>query len=155
MLDDAHRSLSQAGKAWIAEQGGGGVSATRFSYAADMRYEGQGYDVAVVIDAAWLAAGDLEQIAAAFHAAHRATYGHATEGNEVWLKELRLHIVGAMPRQRVRAVRDTDAAQRTSRRIRLFDREFDAAVVSRAALGADEVLHGPAGWSSTRWIPPH
>jgi N-methylhydantoinase A len=157
MLDDAYRSLSQAGEAWIAEQGGGGVTATLFSYAADMRYEGQGYDVAVDIDAAWLAAGDREKIAAAFHVAHRATYGHATEGNEVWLKELRMHIVGAMPRQRVRAVRDTDVVQRTSRRIRVFGREFDAAVVSRAALGADEVLRGPAvvnQMDTTTLIPP-
>ena len=31
MLDDAYRSLAQAGQAWIAEQGGGGVSAIRIS----------------------------------------------------------------------------------------------------------------------------
>jgi N-methylhydantoinase A len=157
MLDDGYRSLAQAGQEWIAEQGSGGVSATHFTYAADMRYEGQGYDVAVDIDEAWLTAGDREQIAAAFHAAHRATYGHATEGNEVWLKELRLHIVGAMPRQRVRAVRDEDTQPRSSRQIRLFGRVFDAAVVSRAALGADEVLPGPAivnQMDTTTLIPP-
>jgi N-methylhydantoinase A len=156
MVQDAHRSLSQAGNAWIDEQGGG-RSATRFSYAGDMRYEGQGYDVAVELDEAWLAAGDRDRIGAAFHAAHRATYGHATEGNEVWLKELRLHIIGAIPRQRVRAVRDTEVQPRTSRRIRLFGRELTAAIVSRAALAADEVLGGPAiinQMDTTTLIPP-
>jgi N-methylhydantoinase A len=143
MLDDAYRSLSQAGQAWIAEQGSG-VTATRFSYGGEMRYEGQGYDVAVEFDEAWLAAADREPIAAAFHAAHRATYGHATEENEVWLKELRLHIVGAMPRQRVRAVRDTQTRPPMSRQIRLFGREFTAVVVDRAGLGADAELQGPA-----------
>ena len=64
-----------------------------------MRYEGQGYDVAVALDRGWLASGDRDRIAAAFHAAHRAVYGHATEENEVWLKELRVHITGAMPRR--------------------------------------------------------
>ena len=157
LLDDAHRSLAQAGQAWIAEQGGGGVGATRFFYGAEMRYEGQGYDVTVELDAAWLAAGNRERIAAAFHAAHRATYGHATEGNEVWLKELRVHIIGAVPRQRVRAVRDAEVQPRTTRQIRLFGREFSAAVVSRAALGADEALPGPAivnQMDTTTLIPP-
>jgi N-methylhydantoinase A len=157
MLDAAYRSLAQAGQAWIVEQGGGGVSATRFSYGAEMRYEGQGYDVAVELDEAWLAAGDRARIAAAFHAAHRATYGHATEANEVWLKELRVHIVGAMPRQRVRAVRDDDVQPRGSRQIRLFGGEFTAAVVSRAALGAAQALPGPAivnQMDTTTLIPP-
>jgi N-methylhydantoinase A len=122
-----------------------------------MRYEGQGYDVAVELDEAWLAAGDRARIAAAFHAAHRATYGHATEANEVWLKELRVHIVGAMPRQRVRAVRDDDVQPRGSRQIRLFGGEFTAAVVSRAALGAAQALPGPAivnQMDTTTLIPP-
>ncbi|HVC61649.1 MAG TPA: hydantoinase/oxoprolinase family protein [Acetobacteraceae bacterium] len=157
MLDDAWRALSRAGSAWIAEQGGGGASATRFSYAGEMRYEGQGYDVAVELEEAWLAAGDRDRIAAAFHAAHRAAYGHATEANEVWLKELRLHIIGAMPRQRVRAVRDAVVQPRTSRQIRLFGRECIAAVTSRGALGADAALHGPAivnQMDTTTLIPP-
>ncbi len=157
MLDDAYRSLAQAGKAWIAEQGGGGMSAVRFSDGGEMRDEGQGYDVAVDLDEAWLAAGRPQRIGAVFHAAHRATYGHATEGNEVWLKELRMHIVGAMPRQRVRAVRDDASEPRSSRAIWLFGRAFTAAVVSRAELGADEVLRGPAivnQMDTTTLIPP-
>jgi N-methylhydantoinase A len=157
MLAAAYESLQQAGQDWIAEQGGGGVSATSFAYAADMRYEGQGYDVAVALDADWLAAGDRDRIASAFHAAHRATYGHASEENEVWLKELRVHIVGALPRQRVRAVRDDAIEPRSVRQIRLFGREFTAAVVSRAALGAGETLHGPAivnQMDTTTLIPP-
>jgi N-methylhydantoinase A len=111
----------------------------------------------VELDEAWLAAGDRERIAAAFHAAHRATYGHATEENEVWLKELRVHIIGTMPRQRVRAVRDAEIEPRTSREIRMFGREFSAAVVSRAALSADEMLAGPAiinQMDTTTLIPP-
>ena len=99
----AQASLRDAAERWIAAQSaGGGVGATRISYAAEMRYEGQGYDVAATLDEAWLAAGDRDRIAAAFHAAHRAVYGHATEDNEVWLKELRVHITGAIPRPLLR-----------------------------------------------------
>ena len=156
-LAEAYRALAQEAAAWIAEQGDAGLTATRFSYAADMRYEGQGYDVAVDLDEALLASGDSDRIATAFHAAHRATYGHATEENEVWLKELRVHIVGTMPRQRVRAVRDDAPEPRTARTIRLFGRACTAAVVSRGDLRADESLVGPAivnQMDTTTLIPP-
>ncbi|HUB15426.1 MAG TPA: hydantoinase/oxoprolinase family protein [Acetobacteraceae bacterium] len=156
-LTGEYHSLARAGAAWVAEQGDSGVTATHFSYAADMRYEGQGYDVAVALDEAWLRDGDGARIGTAFHAAHRATYGHATEQNEVWLKELRVHIVGTMPRRRVRAVREDGAEPRTSRAIRLNGHEMTAAVVSRAELRAGETLAGPAivnQMDTTTLIPP-
>jgi len=156
-LANAYRDLAQDAAAWIAEQGDAGLTATRFSYAADMRYEGQGYDVAVDLDEAVLANGDRDRIATAFHAAHRATYGHATEENEVWLKELRVHIVGTMPRQHVRAVRDDRPEPRTARTIRLLGRACTAAVISRAELRANETLAGPAivnQMDTTTLIPP-
>ena len=37
--------------------------------AADMRYDGQGYDVTVPLDPAWLSSGDFDRLRAAFHAA--------------------------------------------------------------------------------------
>ena len=156
-LASAYRALAQDAAAWIAEQGDAGLTATRFNYTAEMRYEGQGYDVAVDLDEAMLANGDRDRIATAFHAAHRATYGHATEENEVWLKELRVHIIGTMPRQRVRAVRDDAPQPRTTRTIRLNGQEYTALVVSRAELRADETLVGPAivnQMDTTTLVPP-
>ncbi len=77
------------------------AAATRTEIAAEMRYDGQGYDVTVPLDRAWLAEGDTARISAAFHAAHRATYGHANEAAQIWLKELRAHVVGEMPKPRL------------------------------------------------------
>ena len=156
-LADAYRALAQDAADWIAEQGDAGLTATRFSFSAEMRYEGQGYDVAVDLDEALLANGDRDRIATAFHAAHRATYGHATEENEVWLKELRVHILGTMPRQRVRAVRDDTPERSTTRSVRLLGRTYTASVVSRAELRAGETLAGPAivnQMDTTTLIPP-
>ena len=153
-LADAHRALAQAMRAtWIAEQADSGLTATRFSYAADMRYEGQGYDVAVDLDEAWLASGDRDRIATAFHAAHRATYGHATEENEVWLKELRVHIVGTMPRLRVRAVRDDRTATARTAPDPLARPRARRRVVSRSRSCA-LTKHWTGRRSSTRWTPP-
>lgn len=153
-----HTSLRDAAERWTAAQSGGvELAATRITYAAEMRYEGQGYDVLVPLDEAWLADGDIARMAAAFHAAHRAVYGHATETNEVWLKELRVHITGTIPRPRFRAVQDDVPAHRATRAIRLFSRTVEAAVLSRSALAQDDLVAGPAilnQMDTTTLIPP-
>jgi N-methylhydantoinase A len=157
-LSDAYRALGDEAAAWIASQSAGaGVETTEVSYAAEMRYEGQGYDVAVALEERWLVAGDRERIAAAFHAAHRAVYGHATEANEVWLKELRVHITGAIPRVRLRAVREDDGAPAGKRPVRLGAHVVEAAVLERSAVAADAVVQGPAilnQMDTTTLIPP-
>ena len=157
-LTEAYRALRGEAETWIAAQSAGaGVDTTRVTYAAEMRYEGQGYDVPVALDEDWLTTGDRARIAAAFHAAHRAVYGHATETNEVWLKELRVHITGAIPRPRLRAVRDDDDAPASQRAVRLGARVVEAAVLGRAAVIADAVVQGPAilnQMDTTTLIPP-
>jgi N-methylhydantoinase A len=157
-LSDAYRALGDEAATWIASQSAGaGVETTEVSYAAEMRYEGQGYDVAVALEEGWLADGDREHIAAAFHAAHRAVYGHATEANEVWLKELRVHITGAIPRVRLRAVRGDDDAPAGKRPVRLGAHVVEAAVLGRSAVAADAVVQGPAilnQMDTTTLIPP-
>jgi N-methylhydantoinase A len=157
-LSDAYRALGDEAATWIASQSAGaGVGETSVTYAAEMRYEGQGYDVAVALEEGWLAGGDRERIATAFHAAHRAVYGHATEANEVWLKELRAHITGAIPRVRLRAVRDEAESPESKRPVRLGARVVEAAVLGRSAVAADAVVQGPAilnQMDTTTLIPP-
>jgi N-methylhydantoinase A len=157
-LTEAYRALRDEADGWIATQlAGAGVDRTRVSYSAEMRYEGQGYDVAVALEEGWLAGGDRARIASAFHAAHRAVYGHATEANEVWLKELRVHITGVIPRVRLHAVRDAEDAAESKRSVRLGARVVEAAVLGRSAVAADAVVRGPAilnQMDTTTLIPP-
>ena len=154
----AWQTLHDAAQAWIADQSSGvDTKGFRISYTAEMRYEGQGYDVPVAVEQDWLENGDRDSIATAFHAAHRSVYGHATETNEVWLKELRVHLSGTMPRPRLRAVRNDEPEPATRREIRLFGRTFEAAVVSRSSLDANAVVRGPAilnQMDTTTLIPP-
>src|SRR5438874_2224088 len=139
-------NLQTRAAAWIAEQTAAlAVTGTKVELAGDMRYDGQGYDVTVPLDEAWLTAGDFERIRAAFHAAHRATYGHANETAEIWLKELRAHITGATPKPRVVPLRSAaGSGSETTRTVRLFGREVSASVHDRAALGIDQRIAGPA-----------
>lgn len=151
-------NLEARATAWIAEQTAAlAVTDTRIELSADMRYDGQGYDVTVPLKAAWLNGGDFDRLRGAFHAAHRATFGHANESAEIWLKELRAHIVGATPKPRIVPLRRAVASGgETIRTVRLFGREVAAQVFDRAALAVGQRLAGPAivnQMDTTTWIP--
>jgi N-methylhydantoinase A len=140
------KTLEGAARHWIAEQTAIlAATATRIEIAADMRYDGQGYDVTVPLETAWLASDDAARIAEAFHAAHRATYGHSNPDAHVWLKELRAHITGIMPKPRIVPAEPSGRrAEASTRRIRLFGRGFEAAVHERGDLAVGERIEGPA-----------
>jgi N-methylhydantoinase A len=114
--------------------------------------------VTVPFETKWLEQGDAESIGAAFHAAHREVYGHANEQAEVWMKELRVHMTGVMPKARVVAAPDEAAVRDpTTRPIRLFGKVFEARVVGRAVLADGRTLEGPAiinQMDTTTLIPP-
>jgi N-methylhydantoinase A len=89
-------SLARRAAAWITEE-------QKFSGpyvlqpAADMRYHGQSFEIDVPLQLDWIAAGDLERIAAAFHAQHDRLYGHSAPATPVHLVSLRMVVVGASP----------------------------------------------------------
>jgi N-methylhydantoinase A len=143
---------------WISEQTRAlSVTGTTAEFAADMRYDGQGYDVTVPLDKTWLEAGDFVRIRNAFHMAHRATYGHANETAEIWLKELRVHITGRTAKPRVATLTGAQAGPAAgTRTVRLFGAEIIAQVYERAALGVGQRIAGPAivnQMDTTTWIP--
>ena len=77
---------------------------------------------------------------------------------EVWLKELRAHIIGVMPKARVVAAPDEAAVRGPTTRPSACSAEtFEAQVVGRAALADGRVLAGPAivnQMDTTTLIPP-
>ena len=158
-LAQRFRQLADTAQDWVNQQTAHlTVRQVRVEYAADMRYEGQGYDVTVPIETERLKRGDADAITAAFHVAHRAVYGHANEKAEVWMKELRAHVTGQMPKARVVAITDDfDDGTAMTRPIRLFGRSFDATVRIRASLRDGSALSGPAiinQMDTTTLIPP-
>jgi N-methylhydantoinase A len=151
--------LLQQAAAWIAEQTASlAVTNTTIEVAADLRYDGQGYDVTVLLDPEWLRHGEHVRIAAAFHEAHRATYGHANEAAQIWVKELRAHIVGLVAKPDVLTPAAGRATQPVGqRRIRLAGHLVDAGVYERSQLRLGQVLQGPAivnQMDTTTLVPP-
>jgi N-methylhydantoinase A len=156
-LSELLHGLETTAQQWIATQTERiPCSATRTEIAAEMRYDGQGYDVTVPLDRAWLLDGDIARVSTAFHEAHRATYGHANEHAHIWLKELRAHVVGEMPKPRLAPLQTTSGATSTTTRpIRLLGQSFTASVIDRAAL--EGTIAGPAiinQMDTTTLVPP-
>jgi N-methylhydantoinase A len=156
-LADLLRDLEHTAQQWISTQTERiPAVSTRTEIAAEMRYDGQGYDVTVPLDRAWLAAGDVERISAAFHETHRATYGHASEVAQIWLKELRAHVVGDMPKPHLAPLQTTVGhAFSATRPVRLFGRTVTACVAERSAL--EGTIAGPAiinQMDTTTLVPP-
>ena len=162
-LSDMLRSLETTAQQWIATQTERiACSAARTEIAAEMRYDGQGYDVTVPLDRAWLLDGDIARVSAAFHEAHRITFGHANESAQIWLKELRAHVVGEMLKPRLAPLQvKTMASSSSTRTLRLFGRAFTATVIDRAAIEGtiaglaiinqmDTTTLVPPGWQARR-----
>jgi N-methylhydantoinase A len=145
--------------AWIAEETRTlAVGGTVVEVAADMRYDGQGYDVTVPLQVEWLRTGDREAIAAAFHEAHRATFGHRNDEARIWLKELRAHVIGRVAKPSVAPlVERGPAAPAGAREIRLRGERMTASVHRREDVRVGQVVEGPAiveQMDTTTLVPP-
>jgi N-methylhydantoinase A len=107
------------------------------THLADLRYQGQSFELTVEAEA-------LEELAARFHTEHERRYGYRMEEEAVELVNLRLvatvprskpELSGASPRRRERPAR---------RHARLDDGWREVDVHDRAGLGVGSRLEGPA-----------
>ncbi len=114
-------------------------------YRAEMRYEGQGYDVTVAIEEQWLTDGESGAIRDAFHQAHQRAFGHRHDDAPVWLQELRAHLTGHLPKPAPASVAAAvTAGEFSTRTIRLRGNEVAARILSRDQIAMDSCIDGPA-----------
>ncbi|MCY3793489.1 MAG: hydantoinase/oxoprolinase family protein, partial [Gammaproteobacteria bacterium] len=145
-LAEAFHAIRSQSAAWLEQEATSlAVQRTIVEYTAEMRYEGQGYDVTVSLEEDWLAEGDAEAIRRAFHDAHERTFGHRHDDAAVWLQELRAHLTGYLPTPApaVAAVAERTPAP-TARTIRLRGDQVEARVFAREGIAANSRIAGPA-----------
>jgi len=118
----------------------------RFTYSADMRYQGQSHEIETVLEAAHIENGDIAAIAEAFHRRHEEVYDHADREAPVQIINLRLVIAGESPKPRFTREPETVGAARPSGRARVFLEgiERDVSVFERSTLGPGQRFRGPA-----------
>ena len=120
----------------------------RIERALDMRYAGQGYEIAVSCPARPLQEADLKQLRATFDQQHRAMFGHMAPEEPVEIVSYRVRGIGLVPPVEMPKFKPAGTtladAQREMRRIRFDGREIDCPVYQRERLDVGLTVAGPA-----------
>ncbi len=142
---------AQAAAALVAE--GFPDEQQRFARTADLRYFGQAFEVRVPVPGSPLNQACADEVADAFHDAHRALYGYDFRGNaaqQVEWVNLRVSGIGPIRRPRLNLVAPVGgdpAAACTGRREVCFEIEHgyeSVRIYDRAKLGPGGIVAGPA-----------
>ncbi|NDW45746.1 hydantoinase/oxoprolinase family protein [Ruegeria sp. PrR005] len=147
-LDDLFNGLEARGRDDLAGDGfgEGDISIRR---TLDMRYVGQVHECTVEVGSFAVTETSLEDIKAAFHARHRALYTYDEPHNAVEVVNVESAITGHVDkpkRMHIAAGKGAASALKTHREM-VFSADGvsqNTPVYDGSALGAGDVLHGPA-----------
>jgi N-methylhydantoinase A len=127
---------------------GFGAEQIRIERALDMRYAGQGYEIAVSCPAHSLQDADLKQLRATFDQQHRTMFGHMAPEEPVEIVSYRVRGIGLVPPVEMPKFKPAGTtladAQREMRRVRFDGREVDCPVYQRERLDVGLTVAGPA-----------
>jgi N-methylhydantoinase A len=120
----------------------------RIERALDMRYAGQGYEIAVPCPAHSLQDADLKQLRATFDQQHRTMFGHMAPEEPVEIVSYRVRGIGLVPPVEMPQFKPAGTiladAQREIRRVRFDGKEMDCPVYQRERLDVGLTVAGPA-----------
>jgi N-methylhydantoinase A len=140
-IQNAFDAMAEEGRAWLAEQGHSGDPMQYLS--ADMRYQGQSYEIEVMLDPAWLA--DLQAIATAFHDTHARIYDFADPEGQIEIVNLRLATVGAGAHPQMSSGKGALAEAKPTRHVPVYlGVPTDVPIYERQSLGQGARFYGPA-----------
>ena len=126
---------------------------------ADVRYRRQAYELTVPIADGAITHATLADIAAAFHARHAQTYGHANSAERVQLVNLRVTALGRLPDLVLAQRSDAAQARQRERDVWFAETGFTPTPVHwRDGLTPGTRIAGPAiieAMDSTIVVPPH
>jgi len=146
--EPAHHAEIEAGLAALRAEGEARLAADgvpeaqrAIEIAADLRYHGQAFEVLVP----WPEAPDLTALTARFHAAHRARFSYAAEGEPVEIVTLRATALGRLDKPEETNATPPEAASLPGTRRVWQGGAVDAwPVWRRDALRLSDVIEGPA-----------
>jgi N-methylhydantoinase A len=134
----------------IAELHGDGFARDRIRIerSLDMRYAGQGYEIAVPCPAEPLPVTDLKELRIGFDQQHRSMFGHMAPEEPVEVVSYRVRGVGLMPPVELPKFERTGTAVkdawRGSRRACFDGAPFDCPIYERERLDVGSSMSGPA-----------
>ena len=93
MIGEEFARLRADATEWL-EKDQGHVGPSSLAYSAEMRYRGQSFELETKLDVKSIERGDLDALAAAFHAEHKRVYGHSDPKAPIQVIALHLVISG-------------------------------------------------------------
>ena len=158
-MESIYRDMETQARNQLAKEGfeGEAVALTRL---ADMRYQGQSYELSLELEPDPVSGETLAALTRDFHGEHSRTYGYSREGEGLEMVNLRLVGLGLLP-----AADSTGAAVPSggpptpiSRRQVVFGgQKRETPIYGRSTLGREALIQGPAvveQLDSTVVIPP-
>ena len=139
------KTLEEEATSWLRdEQGFTGKSELLWS--CDMRYRGQSFEIETIVKQSWLYDSSSEQIKAAFHEAHHQVYDHSDDHAEVQIVNLRLVIVGTVPKPSLPMTKERKSLATPSKNVKVHvnGNHHEAAVFDRQKLCPGDHFYGPA-----------
>ena len=120
----------------------------RIERALDMRYAGQGYEIAVPCPVQPLQEADLKQLRTTFDQQHQAMFGHMAPQEPVEIVSFRVRGIGLVPPVEMPKFKPAGTTLRDARRelrhVRFDGRELDCPVYQRERLDVGLTVAGPA-----------
>jgi N-methylhydantoinase A len=120
----------------------------RVERSLDMRYAGQGYEIAIPCPSDPLQAGDLEQLRFAFDQQHKTMFGHAAPEEPVEIVSYRVRGTGLVPHVEMPKFKPAGTtladALRETRRVHFDGSDADCPVYQRERLDVGLTVAGPA-----------
>jgi N-methylhydantoinase A len=138
--------LETSAHAWLQQQGVGGTDQPSLRPALDMRYAGQAYELNVALPHPLPSPLQADYLIEAFHREHERLYGFRDEQAPVDISTIRLAIVGHLVTAAgaPRFAGNGTAVAHSRRKVFLRGEWHEAQIYKRDALGAGDVLDGPA-----------
>ena len=158
-LEAAYAALERRGREWLEEESAQGIRLTSsfVLYSADMRYEGQAFEIEVSVPAD--ERGDRAAVGRRFHALYHSIFGVSDAKAPVTFVNLRATVVGETAKVTRLSAREGRGGERPdeTRPVFVDGASRDARVCQRAAVGRDRWIVGPAvieQYDTTTFVPP-
>jgi len=143
-LNTLAADLAEEGRLRL-ERDGIPLSKRHFDLAADMRYEGQAYEIVVPFESSELDIDALKRALAQFHDLHETRYAHCDPDETPEMVTLRLKATGVLRKPRERDFEPgPEADPKSRRRVYLNAAWTDSAVYARSDIGPGFTVDGPA-----------
>jgi N-methylhydantoinase A len=157
-LEEEFAELEEDARTWLAAQHAP-TQGTVVMRSADMRYKGQSFDMTVQLPSVLGEDDSMDVVRKPFHEDYERIYGFADEAAPVEIINLRVTIVGVMPKPLlpVQAKPAAGAAKRGERAVFDTGESITAAIYGRDDLAPSQSFLGPAVVESpdtTVYIPP-